>query len=31
MKVPVIVPTGVGVVITGGLVLIVPAIKKDMT
>ena len=31
IKVPVVVATGVGVVITGGLVLIVPAINKDMT
>ena len=30
MKVPVVVATGVGVVITGGLVLIVPAINKDI-
>ena len=30
MKVPVVVATGAGVVITGGLVLIVPAINKDI-
>ena len=30
MKVPVVMATGAGVVITGGLVLIVPAINKDI-
>ena len=31
MKVPVVVAAGAGVVITGGLVLIVPVINKDIT